>query len=60
MKLVATLIVAVAGSALARNLPDKEVECDGKASDTACSYIDPSGKNQTGFCQLDTDSNSPL
>eukprot|EP00750_Incisomonas_marina_P025807 INCI5695.1.p1 GENE.INCI5695.1~~INCI5695.1.p1 ORF type:complete len:205 (-),score=43.34 INCI5695.1:136-750(-) len=60
MKLVAAIAVAMAGAALARNLPDKEVECDGKGSDTACTYIDPSGKNQTGTCQLDTDSNSPL
>jgi hypothetical protein len=39
--------------------PDKEVECEGLEAATSCTYIDPSGKNQTGTCQVVTDVNSP-
>jgi len=39
--------------------PDKEAECDAKDVGDACSYVDPSGTNQTGLCTLNTDANSP-
>ena len=57
---IATGFLAATAFAADTAEPDKELECDLLDEGTACTYTDPSGKSQTGTCQVNSDPNSPL